>query len=149
MTPRQYWRYGQWAGGKDPLENPFDVRKALDEMADDVLSGNSAREALNRLLRRGADGRPGLDDLRPLQEKFGGGMLVESGELVSADKLLAQVGALPGLAELMDRLEPSGAAEGPAAVGMAAACLEFALEGLHLNKRLAKESSGDKSVYGQ
>ncbi|MCW2601920.1 MAG: von Willebrand factor type [Pseudonocardiales bacterium] len=64
MTPRQYWRYGQWAGGKDPLENPYDVRKALDEMADDVLSGNSAREALNRLLRRGADGRPGLDDLR-------------------------------------------------------------------------------------
>jgi magnesium chelatase subunit I len=34
-------------------------------------------------------------------------------------------------------------------VGLAAACLEFALEGLHLNKRLAKESAGDKSVYGQ
>ncbi len=64
MSPRQYWRYGQWTGGKDPLESPYDVRKALDEMADDVLSGSSAREALNRLLRRGADGRPGLDDLR-------------------------------------------------------------------------------------
>ncbi|MCW2601919.1 MAG: putative magnesium chelatase [Pseudonocardiales bacterium] len=110
-------------------------------------------EVLAHLLRRAvADtyrARLAGLDLRPLQEKFGGGMLVESGELVSADKLLAQVGALPGLAELMERLEPSGAAEGPAAVGMAAACLEFALEGLHLNKRLAKESSGDKSVYGQ
>jgi magnesium chelatase subunit I len=110
-------------------------------------------EVLAHLLRRAvADtyrARLAGLDLRPLQEKFGGGMLVESGELVSADKLLAQVGTLPGLAELMERLEPSGAAEGPAAVGLAAACLEFALEGLHLNKRLAKESSGDKSVYGQ
>ena len=110
-------------------------------------------EVLAHLLRRSiADtyrARLAGLDLRPLQEKFGGGMLVESGELVSADALLSQVGALPGLAELMERLEPSGAAEGPGAVGLAAACLEFALEGLHLNKRLAKESSGDKSVYGQ
>ena len=118
---------------------------------DDADAGREF-EVLAHLLRRSiADtyrARLAGLDLRPLQEKFGGGMLVESGELVSADDLLAQIGALPGLAELMERLEPSGAAEGPAAVGMAASCVEFALEGLHLNKRLAKESSGDKSVYG-
>jgi magnesium chelatase subunit I len=31
---------------------------------------------------------------------------------------------------------------------VAAAVVEFALEGLYLNKRLAKESSGNRTVYG-
>lgn len=58
------YRYGAWAGGPDPLESPFDVRTALDEIGDDVLSGMSPRAALNRLLRRGNTGRDGLDALR-------------------------------------------------------------------------------------
>jgi uncharacterized protein with von Willebrand factor type A (vWA) domain len=58
------YRYGSWQGGKDPLESPYDVRRALDEIGDDVLAGTSPRDALNRLLRKGSDGRRGLDDLR-------------------------------------------------------------------------------------
>ena len=57
-------RYGKWAGGPDPLEPPYDIRTALDEIGDDVLSGMSPRNALNRLLRRGTTGRDGLDSLR-------------------------------------------------------------------------------------
>lgn len=64
MSPKQYWRYGQWTGGRDPLEEPYDIRKALDDMGDDVLRGSSARSALNRMLRRGTDGVRGLDELR-------------------------------------------------------------------------------------
>ncbi|MDR1999021.1 MAG: hypothetical protein LBQ06_03635, partial [Frankiaceae bacterium] len=64
MTPRQYWRYGQWTGGRDPLEAPYDIRKALDDMGDDVLRGASARQALNRMLRRGNHDIRGLDELR-------------------------------------------------------------------------------------
>jgi magnesium chelatase subunit I len=48
----------------------------------------------------------------------------------------------------LERLEPGGIGEGPAAIGIAAAVLEFALEGLHLNKRLAKDSDGSRTVYG-
>jgi uncharacterized protein with von Willebrand factor type A (vWA) domain len=58
------WRYGAWRGGRDPLEPPFDVRRALDEIGDDVLAGSSATDALRRLLRQGADGLRGLDALR-------------------------------------------------------------------------------------
>ena len=58
------FRYGSWHGGPDPLEPPYDIREALDEIGDDVLSGMSPRAALNRLLRRGTDGRDGLDTLR-------------------------------------------------------------------------------------
>ena len=61
--PNEY-RYGAWSGGADPMEPPYDVRQALDDIGDDVLSGMSPREALNRLLRRGSDGRDGLDALR-------------------------------------------------------------------------------------
>jgi uncharacterized protein with von Willebrand factor type A (vWA) domain len=57
-------RYGAWHGGPDPLEPPYDIRQAMDEIGDDVLSGASPRSALNRMLRRGTTGRDGLDALR-------------------------------------------------------------------------------------
>jgi uncharacterized protein with von Willebrand factor type A (vWA) domain len=58
------FRYGIWQGGRDPLEPPFDIREALDELGDDVLSGDSPADALRRLLQRGTDRLRGLDDLR-------------------------------------------------------------------------------------
>jgi uncharacterized protein with von Willebrand factor type A (vWA) domain len=62
MASRRF-RYGPWHGGPDPLAPPYDVRAALDEVGRDVLAGGSLREALQDLLRRGTDGRHGLDDL--------------------------------------------------------------------------------------
>ena len=58
------YRYGAWAGGRDPLEAPYDVASALDEVGERVLAGESPRQALRDLLRRGTDGLRGLDDLR-------------------------------------------------------------------------------------
>jgi len=109
-------------------------------------------EVLEHLLRRAvaetSRARLAGLDLRPLQQKFDGGLLVESGDLVSADRLLEQLGTIPGLAGLLVRLEPDSVHEGPATVGIAAAAVEFALEGLYLNKRLAKESGAGRTVYG-
>ena len=87
-------------------------------------------------------------DLRPLQERFDEGHTVETGDTVPAESVLAQLGPVPVLSALLERLEPDGIGEGPAAVGIAAAVLEFAMEGLHLNKRLAKDSDGSRTVYG-
>ncbi|MGH3488169.1 MAG: vWA domain-containing protein [Actinopolymorphaceae bacterium] len=61
--PDRRFRYGPWDGGPDPLTSPYDVREALDELGREVLSGASLREALRELLRRGPEGRRGLDDL--------------------------------------------------------------------------------------
>lgn len=58
------FRYGVWHGGRDPLEPPFDIREALDELGDDVLSGDNPADALRRLVQRGTDRLRGLDDLR-------------------------------------------------------------------------------------
>jgi uncharacterized protein with von Willebrand factor type A (vWA) domain len=58
------FRYGAWAGGRDPLEPPFDVAQAVDEIGERVMAGDSVRQALRDLLRRGSDGLRGLEDLR-------------------------------------------------------------------------------------
>ena len=58
------FRYGSWRGGADPLEPPFDVRAAVDEIGSDVLAGSSLREALKEFLRRGTGDHRGLDELR-------------------------------------------------------------------------------------
>jgi magnesium chelatase subunit I len=109
-------------------------------------------EVLDHLLRRAiaetSRARLAGLDLRALQQKFDSGLLVESGDAVSADRLLEQLGTIPGLSELLERLEPDSVHEGPATVGIAAAAVEFALEGLYLNKRLAKESAGNRTIYG-
>ncbi len=57
------YRYGAYDDGPDPLAPPYDVREALDEMGDRILSGGTPQEALRDLLRRGWQNRRGLDDL--------------------------------------------------------------------------------------
>jgi magnesium chelatase subunit I len=84
-------------------------------------------------------------DLTGLQEHFTGGETVESGELVPAPALLGQLGTIPKLAELLGRL---GVPEGDQSAEQAAAAVEFALEGLYLTRRLAKDTDGTRTVYG-
>jgi magnesium chelatase subunit I len=85
-------------------------------------------------------------DLSALRERFDGGTTVETGDLVSGSELLRQVGPFGGLAGLLGRLEIDEGAEDP---GLAAAAVEFALEGLYLNRRLSKEDFGPgRTLYG-
>ncbi|NYJ06283.1 vWA domain-containing protein [Petropleomorpha daqingensis] len=58
------YRYGRWHGGPDPLAPPYDLGDAVDEIGDSVLAGSGVREALRELMRRGMQGRRGLDELR-------------------------------------------------------------------------------------
>ena len=109
-------------------------------------------DVLDHLLRRSVSetfrSRLAGLDLRPLQDRFDEGFTVNTGDSVAADAFLAQLGPVPVLSALLERLEPDGIGEGPAAIGIAASVLEFALEGLYLNKRLAKDSDGSRTVYG-
>jgi uncharacterized protein with von Willebrand factor type A (vWA) domain len=64
------YTYGAYRDGDDPLAPPYDIRRALDEMGESVLGGDSPRDALRDLLRRGTDGLRGLDDmLRRVREQ--------------------------------------------------------------------------------
>ncbi len=62
------YRYGSWHDGPDPLAPPYDLRRALDRLGEDVIGGATPRDALRRLLRRGDDaegrtGPRGLDEM--------------------------------------------------------------------------------------
>jgi magnesium chelatase subunit I len=71
--------------------------------------------------------------------------VVETGELVSSAELLRQVGTVPGLAKVLDRL---GLGDAPTPEE-AAAGVEFVLEGLHLTRRLGKDvTESGRTVYG-
>ncbi|MCA1824745.1 MAG: magnesium chelatase, partial [Frankia sp.] len=83
-------------------------------------------------------------DLSGVLARFADDASVETGELVPAAELLRRVGPVPGLAKLLERLGDRGA-ESP---GLAAAAIEFAMEGLHLSKRLAKDELPGRTVYG-
>ncbi|MDT0213463.1 VWA domain-containing protein [Rothia sp. ARF10] len=62
-------RYRRYDGG-DPLAPPVDLAEALDAIGQDVMAGASPERAMREFLRRGSDGRPGLDDLaRRLAER--------------------------------------------------------------------------------
>jgi magnesium chelatase subunit I len=104
-------------------------------------------EVLAHLLRKAtADAFRGLlagVDLTGLQARFDEGATVETGDLVPAAELLERLGAVPGLAAILAKLGIEE--ESP---GLAAAAVEFALEGLHLNRRLSKDAVPGRTVYG-
>src|SRR3954466_652399 len=105
-------------------------------------------EILDHLLRRAiADtfrSRLGGVDLNGLVESFADGSVVETGELVPATELLEEIGPIEGLSKLLSAL----GIDDVDTPGLAAAGVEFALEGLCLLRRLSKESVDDRVIYG-
>jgi len=95
------YRYGRYVYGPDPLADSYDVRGAVDEMGDSILSGATPADALRDLLRNGSAGRRGLDDLlrraRERQREIRG-----SGRL---DGILEQARALLDTAVGQERAE--------------------------------------------
>jgi magnesium chelatase subunit I len=83
-------------------------------------------------------------DFASLLARFDDGFVARTSDLTSAGEFLDQFGQLPGLAKILGRLEIEE--ESP---GAAASAVEFALEGLHLSRRLNKDAgaAGDIS-YG-
>jgi uncharacterized protein with von Willebrand factor type A (vWA) domain len=95
------YRYGEYLGGPDPLEPPYDVRGAVDALGESVLGGDDPASALRDLLRRGMSSHRGLDDmLRRVRERQR--ELRRSGRL---DGILEQARALLDTAIGQERAE--------------------------------------------
>jgi magnesium chelatase subunit I len=140
-------------GEEMPVARVVDLQAAvpvsMGKVEFDQLEEGRELELLKHLLRRAVAetwrARLAGSDLSGLLHRFDEGATVETGDLVPAAELLRRVGPVPGLAKLLRRLGDDHGAETP---GLAAAALEFAMEGLHLNKRLAKEELPGRTVYG-
>ncbi|WP_334143432.1 magnesium chelatase [Rhabdothermincola sp.] len=83
-----------------------------------------------------------IEDLRPVIDAFDGSRVVHAGEDVLSADYVALITEIPELREPVRRL--TGGDESAAAV---AAAVEFVLEGLHLSKRLNKETIGARAQY--
>jgi magnesium chelatase subunit I len=106
-------------------------------------------ELLDHLLRRSVAEtwrhRLGGVDLSGFVTMVEEGQGVSTGDTVPSRDLLAQLGTVAGLSTVLDRL---GFDDVPSQAE-AASAVEFALEGLHLTRRLAKDVLADgRTVYG-
>jgi magnesium chelatase subunit I len=105
----------------------------IEEGREEEILSRAAKSAELEVFRRRLSGF----DFQPLLSRFGEGFAAETSELTPASSLLAQFGELPGLSKLLERLGVEE--ESP---GVAASAIEFALEGLHLSRRLNKDQAG-------
>lgn len=83
-------------------------------------------------------------DLTGFTNLFADGAVVETGDLVPGADLLAQVGPVSGLSKVLDRLGHGD----DATPGQVAAAIEFVLEGLHLTRRIDKDTVAGRTIYG-
>lgn len=143
-------------GESDPVARIGDLAGVVPSLRGkvefDVSEEGNEEQTLQYLARRAtADAwraRLAGGELRPLLTALVGwfdeGNSLVAGEVVPAATLLAELGPVEGLGRLVTELE-GGMAESP---GLVAACLEFAIEGLWLTRRIDKDSVNGVSRYG-
>ncbi|MGH2705476.1 MAG: sigma 54-interacting transcriptional regulator [Actinomycetota bacterium] len=103
--------------------------ETMEEGREDWILEQALKRALAEVYRR----RLGGENLMPLVHLFDEGLTVDTSDVASAETFLAQFGDVPGLGRIMSRLDLHEESR-----EAAASALEFALEGLHLTKRLNK-----------
>jgi magnesium chelatase subunit I len=116
--------------GKIELETMGEVRE--EQVVDKLIQG-AVLTTFNRLFS--------VRSFERLVLAFDNGLVVESSELMPAMDYVHQLSHLDGMREAVDKLGVGG---NPAAV---ASAVEFVLEGLHLNRKLNKDSSGGPARY--
>ena len=105
---------------------------AIEEGREEEILSRTSRQAVLEVFRRRLSGF----DFAPIVSRFDEGLEVETSDTTPASEFLRQFGEAPGLGRLLGRLGVEE--ESP---GVAASALEFALEGLHLSRRLNKEGA--------
>ncbi len=139
-------------GEPEAVARPIDLETAVDVLGGKIEfeSGEEGREdeILDHLLRTATAETVrshfrGID-FAPLIEALDGGVMVTTGEQVSARDFLAGLPSL-GESELYDEI---GDRLGATSDGERAGAIELALEGLYLSRKVSKESGGGEAVYG-
>ena len=110
----------------------------IEEGREEEILTRAVRTAELEVFRRRLSGF----DFGPILARFDDGFAATTSELTPASELLAQFGELPGLGKMLERLGVEE--ESP---GVAASALEFALEGLHLSRRLNKDGGDAFATY--
>ncbi len=119
-------------GGKIELES-------FEETKEDKVISDLTRRAVLKVFNRYYD----VDEFQGIINQFNGGFSVETSDTRPAKAYISIAREMIGLTDMTNRVVDS---ERPEEL---AAAMEFAFEGLHLNKKLNKSRSGDKTIYGK
>ena len=119
------------SGGKIEIES-------LDEGREGAIFDNLVKGAVLTVFKA----RVAPEQTRDVIAAFEEGAIAHTGEDVPSSELAALVETVPALRKPVAAL--TGGDESPAAV---AAAVAFVLEGLHLSKRLNKDTSGTRATY--
>lgn len=133
-------RVGDLLGVVPTLRGKIEFEVSEEGREEEILE-HLARRAIAEVYRA----RLGGQDLSGLITRIDEGTVIESGDLIAAADLLASVGTFDGLARIVTAVEGDDVDVTP---GLSAACLELALEGLWLTRRIAKDDSGATIQYG-
>ena len=136
-VPKKYGDRDQWSGSSTPdyhrlISGPMGVLGR-----DESVVQNLFKAAVLTVFKE----RCSMDQFRDLLLAFEEGTVVHAGDDVPSSEYVDVLGSLPDLRPAV--LELAGS-ETPAAV---ASAVEFVMEGLHLSKRLNKDSVGGKATY--
>jgi magnesium chelatase subunit I len=118
----------------------FDVTEEGFEEETLVLLARQATAESWRALLSGQQARPFLTHL---VEWFDAGNTLATSDVMSGREILNAIGPIEGLGAVVGAAE-TGMAETP---GLAAACVEFAAEGLWLTRRIDKDDTGSGVTY--
>jgi magnesium chelatase subunit I len=142
---RRALRTGEAVGVARPADLANVLTAGMGKIEFETFEEGREAEILERLLRRALHEvfrrRTSGLDLSGLVGLFDSGAVVTTGDLVSGQDLLGQLSEVPGLAKLMAALDV-----GEESTGMAAAAVEFAMEGLHLQRRIDRDDMGPGAV---
>jgi magnesium chelatase subunit I len=119
----------------------FELSQEGTEIETLTLLARQATAGSWRALLGGQQTRPFLTNL---VEWFDSGNTLTTTELMSSKEILAAIGPMEGLGSLVTSAEP-GIAESP---GLVASCIEFAIEGLWLTRRIDKNEHNGAFTYG-
>jgi magnesium chelatase subunit I len=111
---------------------------AIEEGREEEILMRALRSSILEVFRQRLAGF----DFASVLTRFNEGFAAETSDLTTAPQFLGQFGDVPGLSKLLGRLGVEE--ESP---GVAASALEFALEGLHLSRRLNKDAAGRVGAY--
>jgi len=111
--------------------------ESLEEGRDGIILENLVKAAVLTVFKEHVS----FDQVREVVEAFESGVIAHTGEEVASAELARLIDEMPALRTAVYSL--AGGDESPAAI---AAAVEFVLEGLHLSKRLNKDTVAGSSA---
>jgi magnesium chelatase subunit I len=138
------------AGEDRAVARPVDLQQVLQagvgKVEFETFEEGREVEILTRLLHRAQlevfRARMVGVDFTGLLARFDEGAVLETGDVMPAREVVGQIGRIPGFARMLSALDIQAESR-----ELAASALEFVLQGLHLSRRLDRETMGGTVRY--